>query len=235
MFGWVRRTMRILATVSNDDTGHAMVFLLLTLGAIMAFAVGMYITSEVLVEKIKAQNAADAAALAGSGVLADSLDLLAYLNWIRSASYLFGHWGSAARHLARTLAKQAIRQCSHIVNLRAAQIGLANGSIVVPLHNPRLGARENGIGNITWYTDTLRGRIGNRFVRVAAAPLPQGKQSSVNIRSLTGVNLPSLGVAEAIVHGKGLGLPKFRGGLGRLRGLPKDDIMEVLEQTMAGR
>ena len=235
MSDWIGASMKTLLALSRLDTGQAMVFLLVTLGAIMAFALGMYVTSGVLVDKIRAQNAADAAALAGAGVLADSLDLLTYVNWIRNGSYLLAHWGRATRRFAETLAKQAIRRSPQVANARAIQIGLVNGSVVVPVHNPALGARETGFLFVKWYKDTLGGRIGNRFVRVAAAPLPSITPSSISVHSVTGLSLPSVGVAEAIVHGRGLGLPKFRGGLGKLRGLPRESIRDMLEQAMVRR
>ena len=43
--------------IVNNESGQAMIFLLISLGAIMAFAAGLYITSEFLVTKIRAQNA----------------------------------------------------------------------------------------------------------------------------------------------------------------------------------
>ncbi|NMB45837.1 MAG: hypothetical protein GX998_05425 [Firmicutes bacterium] len=209
--------------VLMDERGHAMVFLLLTLGAILAFAVGIYLTSQIAVGKIKAQNAADAAAMAGAGMMADSLDLIVYVNWIRISSHLIPHWGREARRTAEMLAREVIKDAAAIVNGRAIQVGLANEALVLPIHNPDLGVTERRIrlfGRVGYYKDRLKGRIGNRFVRVVAATkieLPEWVRALVRDRTAPDLAFCPTASAEAVVHGKGLALPKFGGGLGKLR------------------
>jgi len=203
-----------------DDGGHAMVFLLAFVGVVMVFAAGIYISSEIAVAKIKAQNASDAAAMAGAGLLADSLDLLVFANWVRSGSYLFFGLGRTVRATIDTLARQTVGRASVVAIARAVQVGLANGALVVPVHNPDLGVSEAGVLGVRFYRDALRGRIGNRFVRVAATVnpnLPEWMADLLDEPSFLGLSLQPVALAEATVLGRGLGRPKFKGVLSRVR------------------
>ena len=214
------RRYPLISKMIPEERGQAMVFLLLALGAIMAFAAGLYITSALLVTKIKAQNAADAAALAGAGALADSLDAIALGNIARGGSWLAFHWGKPLRDVANMTAAAAIEGGASLSTARAAQIGLANGAIVTPTHTPDLEVREiKFLDHVLAYRDKLKGRIGKRFMRVTAIASPQVPKwiaSPLKISYPLGIMPFVTTSAEAIVLGRGLVLPKFRGALAKV-------------------
>lgn len=206
--------------IVSNESGQAMVFLLISLGAIMAFAAGLYITSEFLVTKIRAQNAADAAALAGAGVLADTLDVLSVSNLLRLGSVTTPTYGKAIRETTKLVARMAYDWGTVLAEARMIDVGYANGAIAVSLHKPDLEVDSSGWLDLPhFYRDKLRGRqTKNRFVRVSASVFPTVPKDLRNLvdRRFFGMILPVSAMAEAAVEGKKLTYPKFRGTLTKI-------------------
>lgn len=199
----------------QEDGGHALAFLVITLGVIMAFAAGIYITSAIAVSKIKSQNAADAAALAGAALLADSLDLLAYHNMITTGSFFFPKVGAFIRATVRSVARLVTEVAPSASHARAVQVGYCNDSYVVPTHHPKLGVKKEW----RFYRDTLKGREGDRYVRVLASSsleIPKSVSALLGEFYIAGPNTGSISGAKGVVHGRGLGLPKFWAEFGKL-------------------
>ena len=222
------------------DEGQAAVFLLIATSMIMAFACGLYITSSYLTAKIQAQNAADAAAVAGSGALADVLDILTLSNWIKTSSYLSRSLGSALR----TAVSGATTVCRHgapaFATARIVEIGWKNGVVAVPTNMPNLEVdyRQPDFLGITipfspkLFHDRLRpGRIGRRYVRVGTAlspKVPDLIREPFSRELLRG--MPYVGAAaEGSVSGWGLAIPNFKGKLGKVREDPRKLIQDYLD------
>lgn len=207
--------VKSLKSLVQEDGGQAMAFLVITLGVIMAFAAGIYVTSEIAISKIKSQNAADAAALAGAGLLADSLDLLAYHNMITPVSWLIPKAGGFVRTTVKSVAELALQVAPAATHARAIQVGYLNDSYVVPTNHPELGAqRRRG-----FYRDRLMGRTGNRYVRVVASnnlQIPKSVSDLLGDPYIAGSSIGSISEAKGIVHGSGLGFPKFWADFGKL-------------------
>ncbi|NLA58051.1 MAG: hypothetical protein GX063_04650 [Firmicutes bacterium] len=211
-----RISERLKAALRGEE-GHALTFLLISLGLMMVFAVGIYIVSEAAVAKIRAQNAADAAALAGAGVLADCLDLLVFANWIQPLSWLFGPWGSPANLTILRLKNEVIRYGPTAAIARAIQVGWTNNkAIIIPANMPDLGVRYRWLGPVQ---DRLLGRTGNRFVELAAVEerlLPKWVQTFLGEQTALELALNPWGFARGIVHGSGMLFAHYSGGLGRI-------------------
>ena len=210
-----KQVMSCIKTLFREDSGQAMVFLLIFLGVMMALAAGIYISSEIVVSKIKSQNAADAAALAGAGLLADGLDLLAYHNMITSASFFTPNVGDFVRTTVKVVAELVLAVLPTATHARAMQVGYANGSYVVLTNQPDLGVRRRW----KYYRDWLMGRMGNRYVQVIAShnlQIPKWLKDLLGDPYIAGPIFGSISQARGIIHGKGLGYPKFRGGFGKL-------------------
>jgi hypothetical protein len=204
-----------LKSLSQEDDGQALAFLVIILGVIMAFAAGIYITSEIAVSKIRSQNAADAAALAGAGLLADSLDLLAYHNIIRTSSWFTPKFGGFLRAVVKPVAELVLEVAPTATHARAIQVGFVNECYVVPINHPELGVRRFG----GYYQDRLWGRVGNRYVQVMASnslQIPKSVSALLGDPYLREPMLGSISEARGIVHGRGLGLPKFWADFGKL-------------------
>ncbi|NLA59385.1 MAG: hypothetical protein GX855_10855 [Firmicutes bacterium] len=202
--------------ILGGEEGHALMFLVLSLGLMMVFAVGIYIVSEAAVTKIRTQNAADAAALAGAGLLADCMDLLVFANWVRPFSLLLSPWSPAVTAVINRLQEEVIRHGPTAVNARAVQVGLANGALVIPVHRPDLGVERTWLGFVA---DTLGGRTGNRFVQLLAQQklqLPQWVETFLGEYTPSEAALYPTASARGIVHGRGMSYAHYVGGLGRM-------------------
>ncbi|MGI6567108.1 MAG: hypothetical protein GX341_09415 [Firmicutes bacterium] len=198
------------------EDGHALAFLVASLGVVMVLALGIYIVSEAAVTKIQTQNAADAAALAGAGMLADCLDLLVFSNWVRPLGVLPIPWAQGISIAVRNLTREVIRHGPDAANLRAVQVGLANGALIIPLHNPDLGVETGFFGVVT---DTLRGRTGRRFVEVTAVQelqLPRWFRTVLGEQAPSGLALAPSALARGTVRGRGMVFAQYAGGLGRV-------------------
>ncbi|NLY30008.1 MAG: hypothetical protein GX047_05195 [Firmicutes bacterium] len=213
----MHRLLERLEAALRGEEGHALTFLLISLGLMMVFAVGIYIVSEATVAKIRVQNAADAAALAGAGMLADCLDLLIFANWVRPFSWWLGFLGPPVQLTILRLRNEVIRYGPDAANARAIQVGWANNkAIIIPVHTPNLGVGYGWLGNLT---DRLLGRTGNRFVELAAVQklrLPKWVHTFLGEQTIPELALNPHARARGIVHGRGMLLPQYSGGLGRI-------------------
>lgn len=211
----------VMTKIANEE-GQAMVFLLIAAGAIMAFACGLYVTSSYLVAKIQAQNAADAAAVAGAGALADCLDALVFYNWakgLKTAATL--GLSAAAKDVARSLAPDINQWGAGFAIGRTFEIGIANGAFVVPLTVPNLEVRRNLLG---FYMDRSGREPEGRYMRAATTvrpDIPSWITAPFKEEFLLGVVPEAGAVADASVSGWGLGKAKFKGVLGKVQNNPE--------------
>ena len=205
----------VMVELARED-GQAMIFLLVAAGVIMAFACGLYITSSYLVAKIQAQNAADAAAVAGAGALADTLDLLVFSNWVRGASYLAAGFGAPLRAAVVTVAPLAEKSGPALAAARTVEVGLANGAIAVPLNKPNLDVRQGIFTGM--YRERMWNRTNGRYMRASTTVMPDIPDwiaAPFQEHLFLGIVPPVGAVAEASVSGWGLGRAHFKGVLGR--------------------
>ncbi|HHV94570.1 MAG TPA: hypothetical protein GXX47_08565 [Firmicutes bacterium] len=212
----MQRFLVRVKALTRDEKGHASTVLLISLGLVMVFAAGIYIVSEAAVAKIRVQNAADAAALAGAGLLADCMDLLVFANYVGDISLLFSLWGSPIRAVINALKNEVIRYGPAAANARAIQVGLANEAVITPVHWPDLGVERIFLGYVR---DRLNGRTGNRFVQVAAAQelrLPRWVKTFLGRHTPSGLAVYPTATARGIVQGRGMLVPHYVSGLGKV-------------------
>lgn len=206
------------------------------LGVMMAFIAGFYVVSQVMVTKIEAQNAADAAALAGAGILADTLDAIAFSQLGKVvACALFGFsGGSAIGRVIDSAVKPLIQIAPALSRARAVELGWRNGAVAVPINKIDLEVGRFSFFFWSWYYDKLayrsRNSFGNRFVRVVAGVRPD---FPIWLEPLLGKgyvarSAPVIGaVSEAAPDGRGLLIPSFGARLADVPGFgPEQELLD---------